>query len=87
MSPAAPKGPAHEVLRWTCDTCGWTCDVPMPGYAGTQEGHHYRGGRPDRPCGPLTARLAGYKAQVGTPGIVLKRLAARAAYLAEQDAA
>jgi hypothetical protein len=44
----------EAVLRWTCETCGWSILVPMPGYAG--DGYrHYHG---DTVCGPLVARRA-----------------------------
>ena len=68
----------NDVLRWTCQSCGWQCDVPMPGYAGTAEGNHYSDANPERPCGPLTARLAGYMANPGTRASELRRLAAEA---------
>lgn len=74
----------NEVLRWTCGTCGWTCDVPMPGYAGTWDGRHFRGGNPESPCGPLSARLAGYSAPANASGATLRRLRAHAAYVADQ---
>lgn len=52
---------AEAVLTWTCEACGWSVDVPMPGYAG--DGYrHYIGGNSMSGCGPLVARR--------TPGFV-----------------
>jgi hypothetical protein len=72
LEPDIKGGPMDErppdtqaVLIWICDTCGWECPVPMPGYAG--DGYqHYQG---DKSCGPLYAiRAPGFlRMTPGTP--------------------
>lgn len=46
----------EAVLVWTCETCGWSCAVPMPGYAG--DGYRHYSGPSGYGCGPLVARRA-----------------------------
>ena len=41
-------------LLWTCQSCGWTCEVDAPGFAGDGRLHYMQ---PDnRTCGPITAQ-------------------------------
>lgn len=58
----------QAVLRWTCETCGWTCCVPMPGYPG--DGHRHYTGLSGYGCGPLVARRVGgmLRLRLGLPG-------------------
>lgn len=40
-------------LEWECQTCGWKCDVRVPGFAGDGYRHFPDG---TNGCGPLIAR-------------------------------
>lgn len=73
-----PKAEACEeeyrILRWTCESCGWSGLFPMPGFAGTGL-KHYENGRDG--CGPLVARCVGFaRAHPGAPREELVRIAA-----------
>lgn len=59
------RGPRDNiVLRWTCEQCGWECDVETPGFAG--DGYdHFTDGR--TPCGPLVARRISFHESAGVP--------------------
>lgn len=53
----ACEEPRNAVLEWTCDECGWSVPVPMPGFAGDGYGHQLVGG--GRCIGRLHARRVG----------------------------
>jgi hypothetical protein len=77
--PDEPDG-RTRIIRWTCQSCGWTSDVPMPGFAGSMLGGEHRHWEGDRGCGPLLGELLMASAHPGADATDVVGATRRAGY-------